>query len=299
MKIKKILILGVSGMLGHKLFFELSKDETLDVYGTQRSSSIGIFSGKFASKIRVGVDGDNFDTIIRALASIQPDIVINCIGLIKQTALSNDPLTAITVNAQLPHRISLVCKASGVRMIHFSTDCVFDGKKGGYIESDIPSAIDLYGRTKFLGEVDYPHCLTIRTSIIGHELKGYLSLVEWFLQQKIVKGYSNAIFSGLPTIEIARVLKEYVLPNDNLCGLYHLSAEAISKYDLLTLINEEYGANIKIERFDDFWLDRSLNSLIFSTKTGYKAPKWHELIQAMHNDYMMCNYYQIAKGNVC
>jgi dTDP-4-dehydrorhamnose reductase len=297
-KIKKVLVLGVSGMLGHKLFFELSKDTSLDVYGTQRSSDIGIFSGSFASKIKTGVDGDNFDTIIRALASIQPDVVINCIGLIKQTALSNDPLTAITVNAQLPHRISLVCKASGARMIHFSTDCIFDGKKGEYKESDISSATDLYGRTKFLGEVDYPHCLTIRTSIIGHELKGFLSLVEWFLRQNSANGYSKAIFSGLPTVEIAKVLREYILPNDTLCGVYHLSTDAISKYDLLTLINKRYEANINIERFDDFYIDRSLDSSKFSKQTSYVAPKWEQLIEDMYIDYKKCDYY-IKEEEVC
>ncbi len=289
---KKILILGVSGMLGHKLFFELSRDDSLDVYGTQRSSDIGVFASKFASKIRIGVDGDNFDTIIRALASIQPDVVINCIGLIKQTPLSNDPLAAITVNAQLPHRISLVCKTAGARLIHFSTDCVFDGKKGGYTEDDIASAYDLYGRTKLLGEVSYPHCLTLRTSIIGHELKGFLSLVEWFLSQKNAKGYSNAIFSGLPTIEIARVIREYILPNTSLYGLYHLSADAISKYDLLYLINKHYGTNISIEKFDDFYIDRSLDSSRFAKATGYLAPSWDELIKRMFDDYEECQHYK-------
>lgn len=291
MKPKRILILGISGMLGHKLFLELTKDPNLDVYGTKRSFDSDPFGGKFAANIRGGVDGDNFDTVIRALASIQPDIVINCIGLIKQTALANDPLSAITVNAQLPHRLSLVCKTAGARLIHFSTDCVFDGIKGGYTEQDIPSSSDLYGQTKLLGELTYPHCLTIRTSIIGHELKGYLSLVEWFLRQKKTKGYANAIFSGLPTIEIARVVKDYILHDDTLCGVYHLSAAAISKYDLLNLINKCYSSEIQIERFDDFFIDRSLDSTAFFEKTGYKAPSWDELVRSMSHDYKECEYY--------
>ena len=278
-------------MLGHKLFLELTKDSTLDVYGTKRTFESEPFSGKFAAKIRGGVDGDNFDTIIRALASIQPDIVINCIGLIKQTALANDPLSAITVNAQLPHRLSLVCKTAGARLVHFSTDCVFDGKKGNYSEDDIPIPNDLYGHTKLLGELSYPHCLTIRTSIIGHELKGYLSLVEWFLKQKETKGYTNAIFSGLPTIEIAKILKEYILKDDTLYGIYHLSSIAISKYDLLKLINECYSSEIQIKHFDDFFIDRSLNSSKFSKKTGYLAPSWSELIHSMNHDYKECEFY--------
>lgn len=296
---KRILILGVSGMLGHKLFMELSKDLNLDVYGTKRTVDSDSFGGKFTAKIRGGVDGDNFDTIIRALASIQPDIVINCIGLIKQTPLANDPLSAIIVNAQLPHRLSLVCKTAGARLIHFSTDCVFDGTQGRYSELDTPSAYDLYGRTKLLGELTYPHCLTIRTSIIGHELKGYLSLVEWFLRQKEVKGYTNAIFSGLPTIEVARVIRNYILDDDTLCGVYHLSAEPISKYDLLMVLNEYYGCGIKIERFDDFFIDRSLDSSAFSEKTGYKTPAWNELVRRMYDDYRECEYYHAYKDERC
>lgn len=290
---KKILILGVSGMLGHKLFLELSKDPNLDVYGTKRTSDNDLFCGKFASKIRTGVDGDNFDTVIRTLASIQPDIVINCIGLVKQTPLANDPLSAITVNAQLPHRLSLVCKSAGARLIHFSTDCVFDGATGKYTEKDIPTAYDLYGRTKLLGELSYSHCLTIRTSIIGHELKGYLSLVEWFLRQKEAKGYTQAIFSGLPTIEIAKVVKEYILGDDTLHGVYHLSAAAISKYDLLKMIDNSYASGIQIEKYDDFFIDRSLDSSAFSKKTGYRAPTWDELIKTMHTDYEECEYYRV------
>lgn len=291
MKKKKILILGISGMLGHKLFFELSKDENLEVFGTQRVGATTVFGDRFAGKVRSGVDGDNFDTIIRALASIQPDVVVNCIGLIKQAPLSGDPLSAITVNALLPHRISLVCKTAGARLIHFSTDCIFDGKIGNYKESDTPSASDLYGRTKMLGELSYSHCLTLRTSIIGHELKGFLSLIEWFLRQKKAKGYTNAIFSGLPTIEIANVIKNYILPNQELCGIYHLSASAISKYDLLSIVNERYDLGIEIERFDDFFIDRSLDSKRFLQATKYEAPDWTKLVEAMHKDYLDSSYY--------
>ncbi len=293
----KILILGVSGMLGHKLFLQLSKNSKFDVYGTVRGSNIDrwFFGEELSKKIRINVDGDNFDSIIRAMASFEPNIVINCIGLIKQTPLANDPLSAITVNAQLSHRISMICKTAKARLIHFSTDCVFSGKKTNYSEDDETDAQDLYGRTKLLGEVCYPHCLTIRTSIIGHEIKGYLSLIEWFLRQEgKTKGYSKAIFSGLTTLEMARVLEEYIIPNTTLHGLYHLAVNPISKYDLLKLVSRAYKKEIEIELFDKYSIDRSLNSQKFYKDTGYTPPTWDILIEQMHKDYLAGSYKTVC-----
>ena len=294
MKSKKVLILGTTGMLGHTLFFELGQKDDLDVYGTARSMG-GVeraFPKQIFEKIRLGVDAQNFDTIIRAMASVQPDIVINCIGLIKQAPLAKDPFFSITINAQLPHRISLVCKTAGARMIHFSTDCAFDGKKGGYSEQDPSDAKDLYGRTKYLGEVEYPHCVTLRTSIIGHELKGKRGLLEWFLSQDSqVRGFRKAIYTGFPTIEMAGIIYEYVILNPQLTGLYHVSSEPISKYDLLKLIAEEYGKQIEIEPYDDFYCDRSLDSTIFRKKTGYVPPSWSALVGKMHRHYLAQGVY--------
>ena len=286
MKSKKVLILGATGMLGHTLFFRLGQKDDLDVHGTARSMG-GVeraFPKQMLEKIRSGVDALNFDTIIRAMASVQPDIVINCIGLIKQAPLAKDPFLAITVNAQLPHRISLVCKTAGARMIHFSTDCAFDGKKGGYSEQDPSDAKDLYGRTKYLGEVEYPHCVTLRTSIIGHELKGKRGLLEWFLSQEgKIRGFTRAIYSGFPTVEMARVIADHVIPNTDLTGLYHVSSTPISKYDLLQLVAERYGKEIEIEPFNDFFCDRSLDSSRFRGVTGYNPPPWPELVENMYN----------------
>lgn len=285
-------------MLGHALLRYLAKNSHYDVYATARNFNAipKYFSPDLAAKFKAGdVDADNFDTVIRALASVQPDIVINCIGIVKQLPISEDPLTAITVNAQLPHRISLISRAADARMIHISTDCVFDGQKGMYTEYDVPNAVDLYGRTKLLGEVGYPHCITLRTSIIGHELKGRYGLVEWFLAQTgIVSGYTKAIYSGFPTIELAKVIGDYVLPNQDLCGTYHVSTEPISKDALLRLIAKIYGRTIEIEPFDGFQSDRSLNSDNFRSKTGYIPPSWDDLVRAMHEDYIenkaVCGY---------
>jgi len=291
----RVLILGGTGMLGHTLFSQLMLDHNMDVYATARSLD-GLkecFPSDMVGKIRTGVDADNFVTVIRALASIQPNVVINCIGLIKQLPISSDPLSAITVNSLLPHRISLVCQTAGARLIHISTDCVFNGSKGNYTEQDPSDAQDLYGRSKFLGEVSYPHCVTMRTSIIGHELKGKLGLIEWLLAQEgSIRGFSKAIYSGFPTVELARIIREVVIPNKELSGVYHVSSEPISKYDLLSLVAAKYGKKVKMEPFPDFVQDRSLNSDYFRQITGYIPPSWEELIDEMHKDF--CGRY---KGN--
>jgi dTDP-4-dehydrorhamnose reductase len=243
------------------------------------------------------VDANYFDSVIRALAAVQPDIVINCIGLIKQLHLASDPLKAITINAQLPHRLYLISRTAGARFIHISTDCVFDGVKGMYTENDQSNAEDLYGRTKYLGELSYPHCVTLRTSIIGHELKGGYGLIEWFLaQRQKIRGFRKALYSGFPTVELARIIHDYVLPNPELSGIYHVSSEPISKYDLLSSVAERYGKEIEIEPYDDFVQDRSLDSTIFRETTGYQPPSWDKLIEMMHNDFLANRNYYMTRG---
>lgn len=292
---KRVLILGGTGMLGHTLFAYLSSLNRWDVYATARSSAglVNWFPSNLASKIRPEVDANNFDSVIRALASIKPDIVINCIGLIKQLPIASDPLIAITVNSQLPHRISLVCRTAGARMIHISTDCVFDGSKGNYSENSNSTAQDLYGRTKYLGEVNYPHCTTLRTSIIGHELKGFHGLIEWFLgQESSVKGYTKAIFSGLPTCEMAKIIGNYIIPNEKLHGLHHVSSTPISKFDLLSSVADKYSKKIEIEPDDTVQIDRSLDSSTFQKVTGYRPPVWPELVEQMHENYRTSSFYR-------
>lgn len=284
-----VLILGGTGMLGHVLFRRLSLNPDLIVHATARSLS-GIensFSAESRTRIRTDVNANNFDEVIRALAAIQPDVVINCIGLIKQLPLASDPLASITVNAQLPHRITMICRAAKARMIHISTDCVFDGKKGGYTENDPPNADDLYGQTKMLGEVSYPHSVTLRSSIIGHELKARFGLIEWFLSQREpVRGYTKAIYSGFTTVEMARIISDFVLPNPKLSGIYNLSSAPISKHDLLQLVARRYRKNIEIRPYDGFVIDRSLDSTLFRTQTGYAPPSWDKLVEEMHSDYL-------------
>lgn len=287
---KKILILGGTGMLGHVLLRYLSEHSGYDVYASARSlfGMQKYFTPNLFLKFRTDpVDAYYFDSVIRALASIQPDIVINCIGIIKQLPSSNDPLTAITVNAQLPHRISLICRTAGTRLIHISTDCVFNGEKGMYKESDKSNAEDIYGRTKYLGELTYKHCVTLRTSIIGHELKGRYGLMEWFLSQdEKIRGFRKVIYSGFPTIELAKVINTYVLPNSELNGIYHVSSEPISKYDLLNLVAKQYHKKLVIEPDDNMVQNRSLDSTIFRKITNYQPPSWEKLIEIMYKDFI-------------
>lgn len=285
----RILILGGTGMLGHVLLRYFFEQTRRDVFATARDvrEIPQYFRPELACRfVEHNVDVDHPDSVLRALTTTRPDTVINCIGIIKQLPLSNDPLAAITVNARWPHLIANLSRDVGARMIHLSTDCVFDGKKGLYTEDDIPLAEDLYGRTKYLGEVSYPHSLTLRTSIIGHELKGNYGLIEWFLRQKDkVRGYKNAIYSGFPTIELAGIINHYVLPNPGLSGVYHVSSAPISKFELLGLVAEKYEFKIHIESDEDFVQDRSLKSGRFRARTGYAPPAWPELIDAMHKDY--------------
>jgi dTDP-4-dehydrorhamnose reductase len=271
-------------MLGNAMFRKLSETKSLAVYGTSRTTSAkSYFRSELSDRIVSGSDVENQDSLARILEEIRPDAVINCVGLIKQLSDANDPLAALPINAMMPHRLARLCRLVGARLVHISTDCVFSGSHGNYRESDFPDAKDLYGRSKFLGEVDYPNAITLRTSIIGHELGSAHSLIGWFLAQSgSVKGYSRAIFSGLPTVEIAKLVRDVVLPRSDLSGLYHVAATPISKLDLLRLVANTYGKTIEIVPDEGLVIDRSLNADRFREATGYVAPSWPNLIDSMH-----------------
>lgn len=280
----RVMVLGVTGMLGNAMLRVLSANLGLNVYGTVRSErSLRYFSDNFSSQIIVGIDVENYDSLVKAFAAVRPDVVVNCIGLVKQLVGANDPLQAVPVNTLLPHRLAALCQATGARLVHISTDCVFAGTKGNYLESDFPDAYDLYGRSKLLGEVDCPHAITLRTSIIGHELTGQKSLVSWFLaQQGPVKGFTRAIFSGLPTVELARVVCDFILPHPELHGLYHVAAKPINKFDLLKLVAKTYSKDIEIIPADELIINRALNADRFRGATGYMPPEWPVLVQRMY-----------------
>lgn len=285
----RILILGASGMLGSTIFRAYFRDPMFETFGTIREASAKRnFQPELHSALIPNISLGGESGLLAAFVVSKPDVVINCIGIIKQLPNANDHLESLTINATLPHRLAKYCDATGARLVHFSTDCVFSGKQGLYREEDFPDAYDLYGRTKFLGEVSYENSITLRTSIIGHELNRAKSLIDWFLSQSYeVKGFTNAIFSGLPTIEVARVIKEYVIPNPKLSGLFHLSVDPINKFDLLNLVATVYEKKIQIIPDDKLVIDRSLNSDRFRTATGFKPKTWPDLIQAMYTEYLL------------
>ena len=281
----KVLILGASGMLGHavmRTLFDSSSD--IEVYGAARSASVcNTLTEIPADRVLIGFDAEKTDSLIEIFGKAQPDVVINCVGVVKQLETAIDPLRVLPLNTMLPHRLERLCASAGARLIHISTDCVFSGTRGGYLESDDSDATDLYGKSKYLGEVSGVNSVTLRTSIIGHELNTSHSLIEWFLrQQGDIRGYTNAIFSGLSTIELARVIRDFVLPNPRLSGLYHVAAAPISKYDLLNLVAEVYGKPIKIAPDHSVVIDRSLNGQLFAKESGYHAPDWPQLIETMY-----------------
>ncbi|ARV18654.1 dTDP-4-dehydrorhamnose reductase [Curvibacter sp. AEP1-3] len=279
-----ILVLGVSGMLGSAMYRVLSADSSLKVYGTARSEGVRQrFTVDLSSRIFTDVNAEDLGSLIDTFANARPDVVINCVGLVKQLKDASNPLLAVPINTLLPHHLAALCKAIGARLVQISTDCVFSGSKGNYTETDFADADDLYGRTKLLGEVHQPHAITLRTSIIGHELSGHRSLVGWFLaQQKAVKGFTKATFSGLPTVELAHVVRDFVLKAPSLHGVYHVAGQPINKYELLKLIGDVYQKDVEIIADESLVIDRSLNAQRFNQSTGYQAPDWLSLVQRMH-----------------
>lgn len=282
----RVLILGISGMLGSRVFRTLSKNNTLEVFGSLRSPDVlPCFKPELHSRILTGLDVLNTSKLEETIQSLRPQVIINCVGLVKQLGSSKDPLVALPLNSMMPHQLVRLAATFGARVIHISTDCVFSGRKGAYTEADFSDAEDLYGRSKYIGELnDFDNAVTLRTSIIGHELSTNKSLIDWFLsQENKVKGFRKAVFSGLPTIELAEVIENFVIPNAALKGLYHVSAAPINKYELLKLVAQVYGKKIEIVPDDELVIDRSLNSQRFSGATGYMAPEWLTLINKMYS----------------
>ena len=280
----KILVLGVSGMLGNAAFRVLRNEFGLDVHGTARSDAVRRhFTDAAQSRIITGIDVTDSDALVDVLARVRPDVVVNCVGVVKQLAAANDPLVTVPINTLLPHRLARAAELAGARLVHVSTDCVFNGKgNGNYTEASPTDAEDLYGRSKLLGEVDYPNAVTLRTSIIGRELNSSHALVDWLLSQTgRVRGFTRAVFSGLTTDELTRVIATHVLPRPELRGVWHVSAAPITKHDLLGIIRSVYGLPIEIDPDPSVEIDRSLDSSRFRAATGYTPPDWPAMIARM------------------
>ncbi len=272
-------------MIGSTVLRVLSEKSDWEVFGSVRDGSARRFFPAFIGQRLVeGIDVDHLDSLVKVLDQILPNVVVNCAGLTKHKPEAGDPLFSVPINSLMPHRLAKLCKLVGARLIHVSTDCVFSGKKGNYTEDDFADARDVYGKSKALGEVNYPHAVTLRTSTIGHELQSKYGLLDWFLSQEgSCSGYTRAVFSGLPTMEFARVVRDVVIPHLELSGVYHVAAKPIAKYELLQLIADVYEKLIDIVPNDTVVIDRSLDAKRFQAATGYTAPEWPELIKLMHD----------------
>jgi dTDP-4-dehydrorhamnose reductase len=279
-----ILVLGASGMLGNAVLRFFGASPGYSTVGAIRSSrSMRLLPKDLQAQLVCVGDVENANSMLELFGRVRPDVVVNCVGLVKQVLKADDVLAAVSLNSLLPHRLVRLCRVARARLIHVSTDCVFAGTKGMYREQDAADAKDLYGISKLLGEVDEDGAVTLRTSYIGPELASAHGLLSWFLAQSgRVKGFTRAIYSGLPTVELARVMRDFVIPNAQLRGLHHVSAEPISKYDLLTNIARVYGLSVDIEPDAELVIDRSLDSTSFRTLTGYVPPAWPELVRHMH-----------------
>ena len=273
-------------MMGHKLMQLLPAQH--EVTGTVRGSALsyegyGIFG---ANRLIGGVDVNDFDKVIKIVFQVKPQFIINCVGIIKQLEAANDPLISISINSLFPHKLGNLCRACGIRLIHISTDCVFSGRKGMYQESDISDAEDLYGRSKYLGEVNGENCLTLRTSLVGRELQSNHGLAEWFLQNDHdrVHGYKGAIFTGLTTIELFRVIHSIMENRPDLTGVYQVSSDPINKYDFLCLLRDFFSLPTEVSPVDIPQIDRSLDSSRFRKEMHYSPPSWPEMIKEMAKD---------------
>lgn len=281
-----ILVLGATGMLGHKLMQVLSG--RFATTGTVRGSTAQYAEHPVLGPMRLvgDVQAESFDSVVRAFTIVKPTVVINCVGIIKQLPAAKAPLPSITINALFPHRLAQLCQAASVALIQISTDCVFSGRKGNYTEDDPSDAEDLYGRTKLLGEVTGSGCLTLRTSIIGRELQNGLGLVEWFIAQRSGKatGYSRAIYSGLTTQALAELIGDILEQRPDLTGLWHVSSDPISKYELLGLVNQALHLGVTLAPDETLVCDRSLDSGRLRKALGYQPPRWQDMVTQLAGD---------------
>lgn len=283
----RILILGASGMLGHKLWQRLPQ-RFPGAYAVLRGprdsySRFGLYDG---SNVVDNVDACNLEDLLRVIERIGPQVILNCIGVTKRREAHGNPLPSIMLNAILPHRLAAWGAASGARVINFSTDCVFDGRQGGYTEPQLTNAEDLYGRTKALGEITGADALTIRSSFIGRELLNGTELLEWFLAQqgKTISGYRHALYSGISTLRLADLVGDIISKFPHLSGLYHVASTAISKYDLLRLARDAFGADVRIQPDDSVVIKRNLNGSKFQRATGYAPPDWRTMMVELAAD---------------
>jgi dTDP-4-dehydrorhamnose reductase len=290
-------------MLGHKMFQQLRKrfpETYCTIRGSIRDANLEHIELFQAGNVCEQVDAADYAPLKRLLRDHQPKVIVNCMGVVKQRQESHEALPSILVNALLPHQLAATCTAWGGRLIHISTDCVFNGRRGDYRETDITDAEDLYGRSKALGEAVTDNVLTLRTSIIGRELFHFQSLLEWFLAQDHahVRGYQRAMYSGTTTGELASVVGDIINGRPRLTGLHHVTGPTISKYELLSLLRDAYALDVEIIPDNEFFCDRSMNGEKFRAATGYASLGWAELAAALAGDETPYGHWRRLKHEV-
>jgi dTDP-4-dehydrorhamnose reductase len=291
-KPQTVLVLGASGMLGHMLVRVLSEHHQV----------IGTTSSQYDSKSPLArilekanwidqVDVRNWQTVENAINHAKPNVLINCVGVIKQKMDSGNIIDAILINSLIPHQLAATCEKLDIRFIHFSTDCVFEGTPGIKYTSYTPNATDLYGTTKRLGEVNYAPAITLRTGFVGRQLSGAEGLFEWVLSQKgkAISGYQNAIYSGLTTMALSRVIKQVIEVQPTLSGLYQVASNRINKFDLITQLNESLHLGLSIAKNTEFMCDRSMDGTEFTNLTNIHIPSWEEMLTEFAADQTFYN----------
>lgn len=287
----RVLVVGGTGMLGHKLVQVLGADPALDLHATVRRVPPPQFAGGRVT-YHPGVEVAYGSARIReVLEALRPDVVVNAVGAIKQKDLHSAMDETLYLNGAFPHLLAL--HHPDARLIHISTDCVFRGDRGGYTEGERPDAEDLYGRSKAMGEVDYGRHLTLRTSIIGPEIGGQLGLLGWFCSQprgSVLRGFTGAIYSGLPTVVLSRTIHRLIRDEAPLSGLYHVASEPIDKHSLLQQVNEALELGHTLLPDDSLRIDRSLDDRRFRDATGTPRPSWSELVAELAEDFRTLPY---------
>jgi dTDP-4-dehydrorhamnose reductase len=277
----RILVLGAAGMMGHMACRVLGEDH--EVIGTVRTGwSDAAPVARFLPRDRCldGVDVLEAASLARAMSAATPDVVLNCVGIVKQLAAAKDAIASIECNSLLPHRLAVACRDHGARLVHLSTDCVFSGRTGGYRVDTIPDPVDLYGRSKLLGETSAEEGLTIRTSIVGRQLSGSSSFFEWVLSNRggHVRGYERAVYTGLTTMALARVIERVLLAHPSLGGVWQVASTPITKLDLIRRLDALLDLDLEIEPDVDFQCDRSLDGSDFAAATGIVVPSWDDML---------------------
>ncbi len=276
----RVLILGGDGMLGHRLFEHLRENHEVRVTLRRELAAYeryGLFGPKNSY---AGAEARDASRLLEVVADFRPEAVVNAIGIVKQRPAAEEVIPSLEINALLPHRLAVLCRAVGARLVHMSTDCVFSGRRGNYTEKDVSDAEDLYGKTKFLGEVHDPGCVTLRTSIIGLELSRKSGLIEWFLAQRgEIRGFTRAVYTGLTTAEMSRIIERVLVEHPNLSGVWQVASEPINKHDLLVKFSKVLGRqDVSVKPDDSVQIDRSLSGVAFEKATDYHSPGWDEML---------------------